>query len=572
MRPLYTGARAGLRRGVWHDRRVVASPRTRGSLSFVVAMRGAVASIVASLTPATIGVGIVSLAGCRASPPAPAASPPGAIADAGAADAVDDAPIDAGPRALIDCPAGGHAVRAAWPARGVACVDAQGRRHGPAVALHPDGTIAERAAYAGGALDGPWQRFAPGGALIVDGAWRAGRRDGTWRQLAGGVELGRDVLAGGTGTLRAWHPTGALAAESSWKDGAPHGPARAWTEDGVAILDESWRDGARDGDRSAGHAAGISLRESWRGGVRHGARTLRRRGHVALDERYAQGALDGDWIAYRSPRRVRERGAYAAGARTGTWTWLDAGGAKQREGAYARGRRDGAWTEWTGPVVTWTGRYAGGVPDGAFVTYDRRGRELGRDVLAAGTGTLRTFHAGGAVETETAMVRGRAHGRFRQLTAGGRVIATGRFADGERDGAWTWRTRAATREATYARGRLDGALRRTRGTTPALAATFAAGRRSGPYAEHFADGTPAITGRFADDRRDGAWLTHRRDGSIAVRAHYRAGLLDGPWQELSPTGDVLVSGQHQRGHRVGTWTSIDAAGATTTVDHGAPDR
>lgn len=514
---------------------------------------------------------MLTVCACGTPPnPPPSSAPAPARDDAGpAAPVAVDAAVARPP---LDCPATGHLVRAAWPERGLACVDGAGRRDGPAVAYHPDGAVALRTTWQAGVLDGPWQRFGPDGALLVDGAYRAGQRDGTWRQLAGGVELGRSQLRAGTGTFTTWYPGGAIASVTTWTDGVRDGAARAFAPDGTLVVDERWAAGVRDGARVVGERATLELRETWTAGVRTGPRTIWRRGHLELDERYDRdGQLDGAWTAYRNARRLREQGAFAAGRRTGPWVWYDAGGNRTREGSYRRGARDGAWLERTGTVVTWTGSYRAGLPDGAFVTFDRKGAELGRDVLARGTGVVRTFHAGGEVETETPLLRGDPHGAFRRLTARGRVVEAGRFERGVRVGPWFAIRGDARRDETYASGALDGAVRRTRGDVAVLEATYVRGARDGAYRERFPDGTPALVGQLAGDRKDGAWTTYRRDGSVAIRAHYRDGLLDGAYQELDAAGAVRVAGQHQRGHRVGVWTTVAADGTGTTTDHGAPD-
>lgn len=529
------------------------APRSRRPRGMIFVVRGCLTS-----------VAIASMCACSAPPTPPPSTAPAAIMSDGATPS-DGASVDAAiARGPLDCPRGTTAVREPWPSRGLACRDGAGAHDGPAIDRHPDGAIAVRAQWRGGVLDGTWQSLGPDGSVRVDGEYRDGKLHGTWVQRAGGVELGRSVLVDGTGTRTTWHPNGAVATVTTWQGGARDGLSEIRTDDGTTVVAERWKAGVRDGDHVVGLRSTLELRETWQAGVRTGARTLWRRGHLELDERYDRdGALDGAWTAYRSARKLREQGSYASGARTGPWRWFDAGGNETRGGTYLRGQRDGAWTEHAGKVLTWSGSYTRGLPDGTLVSYDARGTELGRDVLAGGTGTLRTWHAAGKVETETPLRRGKAHGVFRAFTSRGRVIASGRFVAGERDGAW-WRTTGdVKREATYDHGVLDGTWQRSRGATPILVATYAKGARDGAYREAFADGTPALVGQFVADRRDGEWLTYRRDGSIAIRAHYAVGLLDGPWQELAADGAIEVSGQHQRGHRVGVWTT--RAG---TVDFG----
>jgi antitoxin component YwqK of YwqJK toxin-antitoxin module len=515
---------------------------------------------------ALLGLTATALA-CRSPGSAPTAAPATAES-APARDAAVDAPL-APPRVVCAPPT--QPAYLPWPTRGAACVDAAGRRQGPAVWLDPAGGVVVRGTYRDDQPDGPWRMVAPSGSA-VEGHLRAGRPDGTWRQwLAGGWrEVG--ALVDGTGTLTLHHDAGSIATVTSYRDGLRDGPATRYLPSGQLLVSEHWRADRRDGARTIGTAKTIGLADAWRAGHRIGALVIYRRGRRELEAGHdGAGRLDGPWTASREGR-PRERGAYRAGQRIGPWTWFDARGETTRLGSYRAGVRDGEWTEWTAGSRTRTERYRRGRLDDLVVSYDGRGAELGRDTLTDGTGVVRTFHRNRRPATETTLRRGVPHGPYRALSVRGRPLVVGQHEDGARVG--TWRSYdasgALTGEETWRDGRRDGRLARWRDGVLLLEADYQDGVRAGRYAEYFADGRPAVVGQYHDDLRIGAWQTYRADGTLALRATYAAGVLDGPWQELDASGAVVVTGQHVGGHRTGRWRQRTATGEVE-VDHGTPD-
>ena len=527
----------------------------RGTINAVRAHLGLIATALACRSP-----GSAPTAGPSTTEPTPTVE--------AARDAAVDAP---GAPRLVVCPPPTQPSYLPWPARGAACVDAAGRRQGPAVWLDPAGAVVVTATYRDDQPDGPWRVVTPGGGA-VEGHLRAGRPDGAWRQWLGGAWREVGALVDGTGTLALHHDTGAIATVTSYRVGRRDGPAMRYLPSGQLLVSEGWRADRRDGARTIGTPKTIGLTDAWRDGLRVGALVIYRRGRRELEANHDRdGRLDGPWTASRDGR-PRERGAYRAGQRTGPWTWLDARGETTRSGSYRAGARDGDWTEWTAGNRTRTERYRRGRLDGEVVSYDGRGAELGRDRLIDGTGVVRTFHRNGRPATETTLRRGVPHGPYRALSPRGRPLVVGQHEDGAHAG--TWRrydaNGALTSEETWRAGRRDGRLARWRAGILLLEAHYQDGLRTGRYAEYFGDGGPAVVGTYQDDLRVGTWQTFRADGTLALRATYVAGVLDGPWHELDAAGAVVVVGQHRGGHRTGRWRRRTATGEVE-VEHGTPD-
>jgi antitoxin component YwqK of YwqJK toxin-antitoxin module len=485
-------------------------------------------------------------------------------------------PPELEPPPSLPCPDGAERVRAPLPARAVYCQRPDGTRHGPFAELFPDGSAEVLGRYDSGVLDGKWVRVRRDRRIAEEGTYRAGAKDGAWRQydVDGGL-LGEYAMERGTGVEKRWWEHGALQSATTWQGGKRQGPTQSWAPDGALIIQEMWRDGLLDGPREIGTRSSMFVAEERQRGVRVGARELWRRGYQALAEQYdSDGHLDGQFAAWRSRGRLREQGSYRHGLRHGVWTWFDRGGGKEREGSYVDGLRDGTWTSWHGRSVASVGTYRAGIPDGDFVEYDDRGRELGRYRVVKGKGAARTFHGNRRLATETQLEDGVPHGRFVAYDLRGKRISEGRFDHGARHGVWRerWPTGKVRIEARYDHGDLQGPWKRfsPKGKLE-IETSYDAGKRQGPYAEYFADGTREIAGAFVDDRADGEWTQWHRGGAVAVRATWRAGALDGPWQELAPDGSVAVRGAHERGHRAGAWEYLAPDGSVQrTVTYTAP--
>ena len=436
--------------------------------------------------------------------------------------------------------------------------------------LFPDGSTEVASRYRDGVLDGPWTRHFPGGAVAETGAYRAGLPDGHWQQLGPtGVVLGEYDLVAGTGTRTQWRDDGPRYRVTELVAGVPSGEDTIYELDGSVVTSAHYVDGVLDGPHTTGTIATIRLEEVLAAGIRIGVRRIWQQGTKIAESRYdAKGRLDGPFTEWRSLKAPRVTGQYAHGKRTGVWTWFDKFKTKSREGAFAAGKRDGAWVERDEGKVTFTGTYAAGKPEGDFVYFDRKGREIGRCTLTAGSGVMQTFYWNGKVATEQTLVEGVEDGPYRELTPGGRATVEGAYRAGQKHGAWRERTPTGTPilEQHWKHGKLDGVVKKYVAGTLSLEATYADGAAAGPYTEY--RGTaPAVTGQFAADRRTGTWITHTADGGV-VTATYVEGVLEGPWQRSR--GGTTESGPMTRGRRSGTWTTTTAQGGVTAITYRAP--
>ncbi len=452
------------------------------------------------------------------------------------------------------------------------CARTDGTRHGPFITLFPDDTIALAGSFKDGVLDGMWTRHHVDGAIAEEGHYTAGHKDGRWKQLGPtGTVLGEYELAAGTGVEKAWYDTGALYSERSLATGVPDGPHRVLAPDGAVIISARYANGMLDGPHTIGVPGSLmQFNETFAAGVRRGPRKILLYGTVLADETYdRQGRLDGAYTLWRRARVMRTKGQFYRGRRIGAWTWWDRNANKEKEGRYADGKRDGAWSEWLEGRLLFSGTYAAGKPDGVFVYFDRLGREVGRFMINAGTGTMLTYHANKNPSSRQALVNGVASGIYQELTQLGKVVVEGRYRNDAKHGTWKYTTAAGAprREQTFANGRLDGVVRKYVDGKLAMETTYADGKVIGPYAE-YRNGKPAITGQHEADRKHGTWITTNAKGVVVLSATYDQGVLHGPWRQL--VDGVVHEGEMRDGRRHGTWKVTDRSGAVSQLTYTTP--
>ncbi len=474
-------------------------------------------------------------------------------------------------RPKLVCEPGTAAIPAPAPDLTWFCARPDGTRHGPFVTLFPDGTIATAGSHRDGALDGGWQKHHPSGAVAETGVFAANLPTGTWQQTSTtGAVLGTYALADGTGVEKRWLDDGTLYSEVALQAGARHGFAKTFARDGGVLVAARYSAGKLDGPYVAGSLRALRFEEKYSAGVRTGPRSIWQYGGLIAEESFdRRGKWDGPYTLWRSKKIARVKGQFAHGKRVGAWVWHDRDGNKEREGRYVDGMRDGRWIEWWANTVVFTGHYKAGKPDGEFAYFDRKGNELGKVTIKDGTGTLLTFWGNRKPSSKTTLVKGVEDGPYQELTQNGTVVIEGRYKAGAKHGVWkAWSPEGVLLvEQAWARGKLDGTVKKYVAGKLSLEATYQDGQASGPYVEH-RDGKPVVTGQFVADRKHGTWTHHDPAGAVVRTATYKDGLLDGPWREV--VADSVLEGTVVAGRRTGTWTRTDAAGVVRQLTYGPP--
>jgi antitoxin component YwqK of YwqJK toxin-antitoxin module len=350
--------------------------------------------------------------------------------------AVDASVPDAPEPPALTCDAGTSLAVARAPEPTRHCVRTDGVRHGPFIALFPDGSPHITGSYKDGALDGPWQRYGTSGAVLEAGSYTAGQKSGHWQMTsAAGAVLGEYDMTAGTGTELQWLDDGSLYSERVLKAGVASSE-KIYASDGTPLVTQQWLAGKLHGPRAAGTRASLRIEETFAAGVRRGNRQVWQFQQLLLDETYdRRGKLDGEYTIWRSKKVMRAHGQYDHGKRDGLWVWNDRDANKEREGNYVDGKRDGPWTEWYENKIVFTGHYTRGRPDGEFIYYDRNENELGRFEIKDGTGTMLTFWPNKKVASRQHLYQGAVDGLYQELTKEGKVVVEGRFRGDAKHGA-----------------------------------------------------------------------------------------------------------------------------------------
>jgi uncharacterized protein len=485
-------------------------------------------------------------------------------------------PIDAGVAVLplpdpdppkLACESETSPAPAPFPEPTWFCVRADGVKHGPFFTLFPDLQIEVEGRYKDGKLDGAWTRHHHSGAIAEEGAYAANIPTGAWRQLdeAGNV-LGTYTLKAGTGKQKKWLDDGPLYSEVTLNKGVPHGPMKIYDREGHVVVTAKLYMGKLDDDHIVGWKNTLRIEEKFRRGTRQGARKIWQFWTLVIDEAYDRGKLDGAFTMWRDDKKKipRVTGAYDHGKKIGTWVWTDKNNKTEREGSFVDGKKAGVWTEYADTVVTFTGSFTDGKPDGEFIYTDIKGSELGRFTITDGTGTMMTFHSNKKPFSKTKMVDGKLAGKYEELTPRGKVLVEGYYSNDKKHGTWReWtETGVLVLEQHWKRGKLDGALKKYEDGKLAVEATYKDGKAEGTYTEYRA-GKASLVGQLAADKRTGTWTAYDKDGKVTLTATYKDGVLDGPWKQT--IAGTTVEGTMAGGRRAGTWAQTDPAGRVTTT-------
>lgn len=163
--------------------------------------------------------------------------------------------------------------------------------------------------------------------------------------------------------------------------------------------------------------------------------------------------------------------------------------------------------------------------------------------------TLRNerYDGGSQVRVERGVVRYsddtiEADGVYREFYPDGKPFVEGRYADGRKDGEWTFYhpNGSVNRKVTYKDGQPDGAIEiRRPDNTLAAKREFVAGRRSGEWIFYNESGEkPIREERYADGKQDGVWRTWFPSGQLRQEIGFKAGVKHGPSKEWDEDGQV----------------------------------
>ena len=320
-----------------------------------------------------------------------------------------------------------------------------GRRQGPWIRFHDNGTKSEEGAFDDGLEDGPWTWYHPNGQKRKEGTYVRGVRQGLWTWY---YEDGQKDDEGHfendleQGLWTGYHENGQKSEEVHYHEGREEGLVSGWNDDGTPIGHGHCHEGERLGEWTLWH---------WGGGQTGGQRET---GH------YEDGLKTGVWIRWHvNGNHKYEEGAYTKDERDGPWTRYYTNGAKYEEGVYKDGERDGKWTRYTacGDVLE--------------ETPFRQGREHGRRIQYYVNGlweTVSDFEDGvlqketlyfdnGEKEEERTYKDGEPHGVWRTWTSEGDKESETPYHEGEKHGVrLRWDDEGLEERTYYEHGKKQG--------------------------------------------------------------------------------------------------------------------
>jgi len=294
-----------------------------------------------------------------------------------------------------------------------------------------------------------------------------------------------------------------------FRDGVRHGAYEDFRHNGQRKSKGEYRDGKKEGEWEYFHNQfTVSSRGGYRGDLKEGEwRSYWQNGEVKSQGDYRAGLEIGTWmewtskgeslsenscfeaneqgryLSYHGNKTVMEDYACFKGVPTGAYAKKDPEGGIIERGAFdARGRKDGLWVTYhPGGSKASETRYAGGREHDSAYAWDQAGRLRERARFDSGTGERLAYDSLGRLTDGKRFRDGRPDGEFRvywpdgslrsvmvyregmpmdlrKWHANGKVSSEGRFAGGQRAGAWKdyWDNGKPREEARYEGGLLHG--------------------------------------------------------------------------------------------------------------------
>jgi len=226
-----------------------------------------------------------------------------------------------------------------------------GKRHGPALAWHADGTPASNGRYHDGKPDGTWRQFSERGALIAEFTLRHGT--GTWmRAWDSGRFKERGPLVNGErhGTWVFWRASGKLDRIGDYVRGDRHGVWHFFS-----------REGRVNGTNVFDRGSGLAVR--W-----HDNGQPRSRGWLRHEKR------EGTWTWWHNNGQLSLRATFRGGHMNGVVVGWHRNGTRASRQVFADGREHGTEQRWnaSGRLVVQRA-WQRGQPHGRALYFDMAG-------------------------------------------------------------------------------------------------------------------------------------------------------------------------------------------------------
>lgn len=353
--------------------------------------------------------------------------------------------------------------------------------------FYEDGTVSSEGQMVNGQPDGYWQTYYPDGTLktrgnrvdgILNGVWDFFRQDGTPERSITYADGKRDGLE------KTFSADGNLIAEISWKVDSKEGEARYYYESGELYRTLEFVANKEEGK-----------------GFEYG-----KDGRIITFLSYKDGFL-------RSIEKVNRLNS--SGQQTGYWVEF-----------YPNGR------------VKWEGNFTGGLKNGIFKFYTKRG-DLDR---------LEKYQAGELIEDadETVVLDIR-----KEYYADGSVKMIGSYREGSRQGVF----RSYDQE-----GQVESSTLYENNIKVGEGIMDKEGREQGDWILFYPTGETFAEGAYEDGKRIGLWKFYHQNGKLSQKGNYRDGLSHGDWTWYFENGSVKREEGYRKGKEDGEFIEYDQVG------------
>jgi uncharacterized protein len=292
-----------------------------------------------------------------------------------------------------------------------------------------------------------------------------------------------------------------------------------------------------------------ALHVKWEGTYIDGKRdgyfkTYNEKGELLTVEKYIDDVqqLDAPELAkldirttYYSNGQVQTSGPYKDNMPFGMHRIYDENGKPKTADIYDSGKivasgpidegdqQEGYWKEfYDKEVVKAEGNYENGIKVGEWKYLFRDGKkfEVGKyDKKGKQTGKWLWYYEDGSLRRESNFEKGQEDGDFVEYNDSGKVITEGQYADGMKDGKWTYQLGNYKSVGKYSDDMQDSI-----------------------WTEYYNDnGKVRFTGKFSQDRPDGIHTWYYEDGKKELEGEYNLGLKEDKWKYYTPDGELFLT-------------------------------
>lgn len=322
-----------------------------------------------------------------------------------------------------------------------------GRLTGAALTYDSTGQLAEKTNHLAGLKHGISELYwsaekgkAP--SPMVRYTWKEGQLHGpfiAWHKNGTVAQQGQYVLGKQDSTWYAWHENGAIAGRSQWLMGVPEGWQTQFYPNGQLRLQQKFVDGVLDSLAAAFYSNGEPLyqREYDMGQPVGTWSTYYTDGKDESLQDYIEGRKDGRQQAWYVNGQQSLDVAWVQGKKQGPFkTWYQ-NGKQECKGNYVNDEPDGEWQYWHGNGKPKTiEMFKAGLLMEARPIFNPDGKVISMLTVENGNGRRQSFHPGGQVASDGFYRNGKRHGQWEFFNQAGQLEALGTYQDGERTGTW----------------------------------------------------------------------------------------------------------------------------------------